>query len=225
MDEKGGGVMATRRNGKPYIWVTHLAKALGGAKCLWAAWFKAHYKYDKFEEQASDLQKWNRDHERLMTARRRDLEADGWTCYVEDDTAFQLEGATAIVAGKMDLVAIKGDRVLVIDGKTGRERESDVWQVLLYLYALPKSGLKNRPDLPTANIEGEVFYRGGSVDLSSAELTPERIAKIVEVVKAIGSDTPPAKHPSRDECRFCSIGPADCPERVGAPKRTLVGDF
>lgn len=212
--------MATRRKGKPYIWATWLAKLLGGQQCVWAAWFKAHYKYEKFEEQAADLVKWNQDHERLMRARKRELEAEGWTCFVEEQNAFALEGQAAIVAGKADLIAVKGDHVLVIDGKTGRERESDIWQVLIYLFALPKS----RPDLPK-NVEGEVHYTNGDVNLTPLELTPERVQQIVDLVKVVGADTPPAKKPSRDECRRCNIGARDCPERVGAPQRTLVAEF
>lgn len=212
--------MAKPKKGKAYIWVTWLAKLLGGQQCVWSAWFKAHYQYDKYEPQAADLVKWNRDHEKLMAARRRQLEADGWTVTVEDQNAFQLEGQRAIVAGKMDLVAVKGDRVLVVDGKTGRERDSDIWQVLLYLWALPRA----RKDLPT-HLEGEVHYKAGDVSLTPEELTPERITRIVDLVKVIGSATPPPKRPSREECRFCNIGPADCPQRVEAVKPVAVGDF
>jgi hypothetical protein len=201
--------MAIRRNGKPYIWATWLAKILGGNQCVWSVWFKAHYKYDKFEEQAADLVKWNRDHTKLMAARRRELEADGWTVFVEDENSFKLEGETAVVAGKMDLVAVKGDKVLVVDGTTGRQRESDVWQVLIYLFALPKS----RPDLPTT-LEGEVHYRDGDISLTTDELTPDRLRQIVELVKTVGAETPPAKRPSREECKRCNIGVKDCPERV-----------
>lgn len=211
---------ATRKAGKAYIWVTWLAKLLGGHQCVWSAWFKAHYKYEKCEEQAADLAKWSREHDELMRRRRRALERDGWTVTIEDENAFKLEGATAIVAGKMDLVAVKGDQVLVIDGKTGRERDSDMWQVLLYLYALPKA----RPDLP-GNLEGEVHYKHGDVALTPAEITDERRDRMVALIKAIGSDTPPEKHPSRDECRRCNIGISDCPQRVGDLKTTLVGDF
>jgi CRISPR/Cas system-associated exonuclease Cas4 (RecB family) len=211
---------ATPRKGKPYIHVTWLAKVLGGARCLYSPWFKAHYQHTKYEEQAADLAKWNADHTKLMNRRRAQLERDGWTVSVEDQNEFRLEGEAAIVAGKMDLVAVKGEEVLVVDGKTGRERESDIWQVLIYLYALPKA----RKDLP-ANLEGEVHYKGGDVSLTPSELTPERRSRMVDLIKTIASDTPPPKYPVRDECRFCSIGFGDCPERVGPPKTTQVGDF
>lgn len=214
--------MSVRRYGKPYIYVTWIAKLLGGQRCLWSAWFKAHFKYEKYEEQGFDLAKWNRDHDRLMAKRRRALELDGWTVTVEEANAFKLEGASAVVAGKPDLIAVKGDRVLLVDGKTGRERESDVWQVLIYLYALPK----RRPDLAALQIEGEVHYRDGDITLTPDELTNGgRLDPIVDLIKVISSDTPPAKVPSRDECKRCNIGKKDCPQRISQDETTLVGEF
>lgn len=214
--------MATARRGKPYIYVTWLAKLLGGQRCLWSAWFKAHYKYDKFEEQALDLVKWNRDHNKLMAVRQKELEADGWTVMVEEENAFKLEGEAAVVAGKPDLVAVKGDQILVVDGKTGRERESDIWQVLFYLFAIPKS----RPDLK-GELVGEVFYKSGeTITLTPADLDEQRMGQVVSLIKTVASDEPPAKRPSRDECKRCNIGHKDCPERIGVQQETVaVGEF
>lgn len=213
--------MATKRTGLPYIYVTWLAKLLGGQQCLWSAWFKAHFKYDKHEEQAMDLVKWNRDHNALMARRRKRLEVEGWTVSVEEQNAFRLEGKSAIVAGKPDLVAVKDGQVLVVDGKTGRQRESDIWQVLFYLYALPKS----RPDLVGALV-GEVEYRNGdAITVTPDELAGERMEAIVDLIQIVAADTPPKRVPSRPECKVCNIGPLDCPQRVGAEQTTAVGDF
>lgn len=183
----------------------------------------AHHKYDKFEEQAADLVKWNRDHNRLMADRRRELEADGWTVTTEGANSFKLEGASAVVAGKPDLVATKPGQVLVVDGKTGRQRESDIAQVLIYLFALPKA----RPDLTVgADVVGEVQYRQEVVTLSAAEVDERFIGDLKSMVAVIASDTPPPKSPSREECRFCNIGPKDCPQRVTKDVGAVaVGEF
>lgn len=216
--------MATLRTGKPYIWVTWLSALLGGRQCVWSAWFKAHYKYDKFEEEAGNLAEWNRDHNRMMRARRIELEEAGWAVAVEAQNEFKLEGAVAVVAGKPDIVATLPGHVLVVDGKTGRERDSDWWQVLLYLFALPKS----RPDL-VGGLEGEVHYKRGDkrVTVPATALTPDRLDDIVTLIKTIGGATPPAKAPSRDECKRCNIGVGDCPQRVQAVQQetTAVADF
>lgn len=221
--------MATPRPGKPYVWVSHLAKLLGGGQCRWSLWFRARFKYDKYEPEATNLQEWNRDHARLMRDRRQELEDAGWHVTSEDQNAFKLEGTAALVAGKPDLVATMPGHALVIDGKTGRERESDRWQVLFYLYALPKA----RPDLlgdPTKSFAGEVQYQRGNrrVAVQPRALTPARLNDIVTLIKMVGDPTPPTKAPSRTECRFCNIGPRDCPERWAesrAAATPTVSDF
>lgn len=215
--------MATRRNGKPYIWATWLAKLLGGHQCVWSAWFKAHYRYEKHEEQAADLAEWNREHTAMMVRRRRELEREGFTVQFEDENSFKIEGETAVVAGKPDIVALKPGLALVVDGKTGRERDSDIWQVLIYLFALPKAF----KDLAGRVLEGEVQYKRDDqrVTVTPEELTPERLSQVVALIKTIGSDTPPAKAPSAHECLRCNIGPADCPQRVRQPEMAAATEF
>jgi CRISPR/Cas system-associated exonuclease Cas4 (RecB family) len=216
--------MALKRHGKPYIWVTWLAKLLGGNECQWRAWFQAHYQYQKFEEQAMDLVKWNRDHNRLMAARVKELQADGWSVSTEAQNAFKLEGKLAIVAGKPDIVATKDGQTLVIDGKTGRERDSDIWQVLFYLFAIPKA----KPNLDTSNLIGEVQYARGDarVTLTHSDLDEARLNDIVRLIEVVAADEPPAKVPSRDECVKCNIGPKDCPQRVMEHHGAIaVGEF
>jgi len=152
--------MATRRTGKPYVYVTWLAKILGGQQCVWKAWFAAHYRYDKFEEMAGDLVQWNREHNELMRARVRELQREGFTVTTEEQNAFKLEGECAVVAGKPDIVATKPGIVLVVDGKTGRQRESDLWQLIFYLFAWPKCRSV------TGELEGEVQYKRGNERIS-----------------------------------------------------------
>lgn len=215
--------MAERRFGKPYIYVTWLAKQLGGHQCRWSAWFKAHFKYDKYEEMAGDLHRWNADHTRMMARRRQELEADGWTIFTEQQNAFKLDLPQAVVAGKGDIVAVKGTRALIVDGKTGRERDSDIWQLLIYLRTYPRV----RPALAAGEWEGEVLYKNGPpISLTASELTEERLGQITDLIRVIASEEPPPRTPSRDECRMCNIGPADCPQRVMADADAVaVGEF
>jgi CRISPR/Cas system-associated exonuclease Cas4 (RecB family) len=203
-----------RRDGKPYIWTTHLAKLLGGNQCLWSAWFKAHFKYSKFETMGEQLAEWNRDHNAMMRDRVAELEENGWTVKTEDQNAFKLAGQAAVVAGKPDIVATwPGDsrEVLVVDGKTGREREADTWQVLIYLMSLPLTN----PDLAGVKLAGEVHYKVGDkrVPVPLQALSDDRRDDIVRMVKVIASPTAPRRAPSKHECSRCNIGFADCPER------------
>lgn len=204
-----------RRDGKPYIYVTWLAKLLGGNQCLWSAWFKAHFKYQKFETQGEQLAEWNRDHTRLMRDRVTELEENGWTVATEDQNAFKLAGQAAIVAGKPDIIATMPAHLsrpaLVVDGKTGREREADIWQVLIYLMALPLTN----PEFAGMSLEGEVHYKTSDkrVPVPLTQLTEQRRDDIVQLVKVIAASTPPRKAPSKFECERCNIGVADCPQR------------
>jgi CRISPR/Cas system-associated exonuclease Cas4 (RecB family) len=209
------------------VFVTWLAKTLAGSPCLYSPWFRAHYQYARFEEQASDLVGWNRQHTALMAAIQQELEEVGWTCTVEEENAFKLQGRTAVLAGKPDLIgrleayADHPARVLVVDGKTGQPRDSDIWQVLIYLWALQRA----RSDLMGA-LEGEVRYaHGSSVSVTDADLTPDKVHAIVAAIAVIAGERPPAKAPSREICRFCNIGPRDCPERAMAPAAVSVADF
>lgn len=201
--------MATPRRGKPYIWVTWLSGLLGGQQCLWSGWFKAHFQYDKFEQNAQQLVEWNRDHTALMRARRAQLEAEGWQVSVEDQNSFKFEGEAAVVAGKPDIIARVPGHAHFIDGKTGRQRESDTWQVLIYLFLFPKV---RRVD---GDISGEVHYKRGDerVPVLLESLTDDRKNEISNLVKVLAGPTAPSKAPSRYECDRCNIGRRDCPER------------
>jgi len=198
-----------RRDGKPYVWATWLAKLLGAdAQCQWQFWFKAHYKHKKFQTDAQNLIEWNADHTDLMTEIRAELEAHGWICAVEDDNAFKIDGKTAVVAGKPDLVATMPGHVLVVDGKTGKQREADVWQVLLYLYARVLATKD-----ATAKVVGEVRYRSGTSTVTPALLTTDRTDAIARTIHLLADSHAPKRSPSRYECAKCDIGFEDCPDR------------
>lgn len=205
--------MATRKHGKPYVWVTHLAKLLAGDRCLWSAWFRSSHRYEKFEEQALDLVQWSREHNELMRARERELKREGFTVTLEAQNEFKLELPTVIVAGKPDILARRDGLALVVDGKTGRERESDIHQVLIYLRALPKC----RPDLVDGyRLEGEVQYKRNDqrITVTPEEWTPARVTACTDLLRIISDRTPPKRVPSSHECRFCNVGPSDCPDRI-----------
>lgn len=213
------------RGGKPYLWVTWLTKVLGGDQCLFAPWFKAHFKYAKYELETEKLQEWNRDHTALMREVRTELEENGWHVCGESENDFRLEGAVAIVAGKPDIIATMPGHVLVVDGKTGQPRESDWWQIAIYLFAIGKTCR----DL-TGELLGEVRYRSGrGITVRTEDITQPRVDEFVRVVKVVAGPTPPAPSPSRQECRRCNIGPADCSARVQegqeAAATAMVGEF
>lgn len=209
---------ARPRHGKPWIFATWLTKTLAGeAQCAFAPWFKAHFRYDKRINPDFQLAAWAADHAEMVRARAEALQADGWRVRLEDANSFKLEGHVAIVSGKPDIVAFRGDDALIVDCKTGRERQADWWQVLLYLWALPLTW----KDVP-GSLLAEVQYRHGSSTVQPHELTKERRQQIIAAITAAAATAPPAAVPSAGECRFCDLTEHDCPARVSEPVATVA---
>ena len=158
--------MAVERLG-PYIWVTWLTKLMEGeSQCLWASWFRAHYKWDKLPGEF-DLAKWTAEHNALVHARRKQLQAEGVTVYVEDQNSFRIEGKTGIVvSGKADIVAVTEEAAFVEDCKTGNPKNSDHMQVMIYLLMLPVAvdHCKGR------SLEGRIAYKDSTIDVPSSKI-------------------------------------------------------
>lgn len=205
----------TPRKGLPYFFVSWLAKYLAGdSQCLWALDFKSRFKYDKV---ASDfnLAAWSAEHDALVLARAAELRAAGYTVTLENENYFQLKGQSAIVAGKMDIVARKPGYAIILDGKTGQVRKSDWHQMLTYMAVLPllwESGLMR--------ISGEVFYKDGTrIVIEPEEVTAERKTALFDLIRRIASPSAagtltPSRTPSVLECQWCDISANDCPQRM-----------
>jgi hypothetical protein len=204
--------MAKPRFGLPYVWTTHVTGYLAGAdSCEFKLWFPARFYFDKVDREF-DLVAWTAEHGQMVRERAEHLRADGWSVLVEDQNKFTLKGKAAILAGKPDIVALRDGERLVVDCKTGKERDSDVWQVLLYQFALPLCGHRFTP--AGTPIRGEVQYRHRSIHIAPSDFTLAMRDRIVDVLTRIGTREALPKTPSFRECAFCSIPKSECPERV-----------
>lgn len=201
-----------------YIWVTWLRGLLAGDQhCVWAAWFRAHFTYRKrVDENANQLTRWKADHALLVQRRVEELRATGWAVDVEDQNKFNVRGKVATVGGVADIVARRGSDLRVEDAKTGKPRDSDYWQVVLYLGLMPLvDGRFNGRAL-----SGAAIYAEGPAREVTAEDVRRSWPTVVDWLKAIGGDVEPARQPSASECRYCDID--ECPDRHTAPE--LAGD-
>ena len=207
--------MSELRFGKSYIWVTWLTGLLAGEKhCQWATWFRAHYTYSKLEGDF-DAVKWREQHNRAVREYVAELKRASWTVQVEAQNAFKVTGSSAVVSGKPDIVAYRDTDVLIVDIKTGEARDEHLWQVLIYMHLLPMAW----PELRGQIVRGEIKYNTRSVAVSPDELTPARRQAINEIIRDAAFDMPPERTPGAQECRWCNIGPDDCPERVASVER------
>lgn len=214
--------MATTARPAPYVWVTSITGHLGSEKlCLYAPWLRAHFRYDAINDGHFNRATWTADHGAMVQARAAELRADGWAVRLEGENQFRLVGQTGtILGGKPDIVAIRGDEALVDDCKTGKQRHGDYFQVLLYLYALPKCF----GDLKGKRLSGGVVYKTQRVPVQPEELNAVRREQIFGLLRSVGGDTPQAARPSAEECGRCDIGPADCPQRIVSLEAVAVAE-
>ena len=218
--------MAQLRANGPYIWVTWLPKLLSGqTSCEWASWFKAQHYSDSWTRMPSDfdLTRWLTAHTALLNESRVTWERKGYSALTEGQNHFTLRGDSAVLAGKPDLVARKGDGVKIIDAKTGRPSPADALQVMIYMYALPRALERYRG----LKLTGQVVYSDHVVNIPAEAVDEAFVRNMGQLITRLASEMPARRVPSPGECRFCEITPADCPERAeeSPPEEGTTDDF
>ena len=149
-------------------------------------------------------------HTALLNQQRQEWEARNHNVYVEGQNAFRLRGKSATLAGRPDLVVLDERDATIIDVKTGREQPWHRIQVMIYQYALPLA----LPQYRNVRIGGEVIYPSHTVRIPRGALPRQFIENLGALIRRLAAETPARRVPSRQECRFCDISAADCPERV-----------
>ena len=211
----------TQRTDLPYISATSIARLLAGeASCEFAPWFKAHHRGWTRQPSDFDAAQWQIQHAALVAHTRDRFLTSGYDVFVEAQNAFRLQGRTAMLAGRPDLLVVSGDDILIIDAKTGQERTSHSVQLMIYMYALPKALDQYRD----ARIRGEVFYPAHTQRVPRGGLDQDFIRRLVSLIQRIAAPEPPAAAPSASECRFCDITAADCPDRIDHAGTTAQGE-
>ena len=198
------------RRRKVYIWPTWITGLLSGDKhCEWAAWVRAHYHYEKRQEtgRENSLSQWKAEHAAFVTAHAENLRADGWSVRFEDQNKFNYIGKAATVGGCPDIVAVKPGLVRIDDAKTGKERDSDFWQVAVYGMLLPLVD----DSISELVVWGNVIYKNRTREIMPIQILEAR-PMIVDRIKRTSDDTTPRRTPSGSECAFCDIN--GCPERI-----------
>ena len=112
----------------------------------------------------------------------------------------------------------------IIDVKTGREQPWHRVQVMIYQYALPLA----LPQYRNVRIGGEVIYPSHTVRIPRGSLDNGFIENLGALIRRLAAETPAKRVPSPQECRFCDISTADCPERVDdidVPEAGNTNDF
>ena len=209
----------------PYIWATWLAKLLVGENsCEWAGWFRAHHQDWAKPPSDFDQSRWMLDHTELVSKERESHEKWGYTVYTENQNAFRLRGYSATLAGKPDLIAVNNHEAVIIDAKTGKHSPSHTAQVKIYQYAVPKALAQFRE----TRFRGHVVYADGKqVGVPESEVDREFTERLGALIRRLAAETPARRVPSVQECRFCDITKADCPDRIqgGTVEEGSTEDF
>ena len=206
----------------PSIWAMTPAKLMAGdQQCQFAAHLKAKYQVPR-RPNDFDLSGWTAEHNALVQLRAKGLEIEGYRVYLEGQNAFSVRGKSgARLTGRPDIVAVRGDEALVVDCKTGQPKASDHYQVLLYMYVLPKS----HPACKGKTVTGEVKYQNGSTSVPPEAVNEAFTAQLGATLQRILVADAPKASPSFHECRFCDIGQAHCPYRVDVPPREVDSEL
>jgi len=200
-----------------YVWVTWLTKLISGEESFkYKLWFKANHKSYSKVPNSFKLAKWCEEHTALIEKKKAELLSEGYEVYLEDQNSFAMIGNNgATLAGKADIVAIKGDDVIVVDCKTGRCRNSDITQVKLYMLSLPIANELHRGKV----LRGQVQYKDSTVDIPHQEITDQSFLNSLRTLMQLAGssgivDSNAVVCASYSECNFCDLTKADCSFRI-----------
>jgi hypothetical protein len=185
----------------------------GEASCVWATWFRVHHQGYRRAPSSFDRARWLVRHTQLLRELEEARAATGDRTWQEGQASFRVRlSRTLTVAGRPDLVAFDGpDSATVYDVKTGRERQSDVVQVMLYMLCLPAA----YPPLRNVALRGCVVYSDGQltpIPAGAPDAEFKRTARYF--VDLLDAEVPPRRVPSPSECRFCELTAQDCDQRI-----------
>ena len=142
------------------------------------------------------------------------LEARGHRLFIERQNEFKTESSTSglVIHGRPDMIGVDPDgRATIYDVKTGRESDSHVAQVQLYMYLVPRA---QDGRWSGTTFDGALVYPDGrEKSIPAASVDKAFVTRTAEFMRKMMSDTPARRVPSVPECRFCEITSADC---VGA---------
>ena len=167
---------------------------------------------------------WMLNHTAFLNERITNWEVGGYSVEVEGQNSFQLRGKSATLAGKPDLITRRDEEAVIVDAKTGQDSPSHVVQVMIYLYAIPRALERYR----SLKLRGQATYLDHTVRIPAEAVDDQFIQNLGALIRRLAADKPPARVPSRPECRFCDISALDCPDRVDGdaePRERTTYDF
>ena len=210
----GGTPMPALRESGPFIYPSWIPRLLIGVDhCEFKIWFQSHHDGSTWTRVASNFDSvaYNLRHTDLMKRCARQYEERGYKVTLETQNEFRLHLAGATISGRMDLVATRGDEMVIIDAKAAQPSEAHAVQVMLYMLFLQ---LQSNHD-HSITISGQVYYsEDHKVDIPAGAADQQFQDLVVSLTNRLTSKEAPRKVPSASECRFCPIPREYCPDRM-----------
>lgn len=192
---------------QPFIYVTWLKNYLiGDSLCRWSIWHRIHYQYEKAKSNFDSIG-YQIKHTALLNQIQKRYASKGYEVIPELEVT--VRGKVAVLKGRIDLIALREDSNLIIEVKTGTPRPSDKIQLMLYIWALPKSSNQR---FRGATFDGLLVYENHEIEISALEIDEDFLKHFSHFTADIMSSEPDRKYPSPRECKWCSI--ADCDEKL-----------
>lgn len=175
---------------------SHIAKHLiGESQCLLQYYLQAHYQLASNKNYISYKMR----HQSFLKQRKQFWIAEGYSVSCEKQNLMSFltkKGAKFI--GNPDLYVKEINHFEEL--KTGKPKESDIVQLMLYMAAAPYiHGLSEIPS-------GQVRYSDGSFkDVLPEEITQEFKDQVTQLIGVLVADQIPEPEPSQRDCRFCTF--------------------
>ncbi len=90
---------------------------------------------------------------------------------------------------------------------------------MIYLYAVPRALERYK----NAKLRGQATYRDHTVRIPAEAVDDRFVQNFGALIRRLSADEPARRMPSRQECRYCDIGAADCPAQVDESSETEAG--
>ena len=213
--------LAQRRE-HPYIWATWLPRLLiGENSCEWAVWFKArHQDWTRTPSEFSQAE-WMLNHTALLNKRKANWNHGGFDVNIEGQNSFQLQGRSATLAGKPDLITQRDGQAVIVDVKTGQESASHVVQVMIYLYAIPRAIEQYR----NLKLRGQVTYDDHTVRIPAEAVDDQFIRNLGALIRRLAADQPPAPSAEQTGMSLLRHQRSRLPGARGRRRRTPRGNY
>ena len=179
--------LAQRRE-HPYLCATWLPRLLTGENsCEWAGWFKAHHQDWTRTSSEFNQAEWMLNHTALLNKRKANWNHGGFDVNIEGQNSFQLQGRSATLAGKPDLITQRDGQAVIVDVKTGQGSVSHVVQVMIYLYAIPRVLERYR----TLKLRGQATYQDHTVRIPAEAVDDQFIQNLGAWIRRLAADKAP----------------------------------